>query len=124
MKKVIVCNDTTDYSDYRFVVISLETGKPIELIDLDCTENSCETSYFIGELKRNNIYSEYMEKPSDVIGGKRPMDIEDYNWFGGIVSKVVLEGIRANRDYEILYTYGMEIGDGYSYMFNNQDEED
>lgn len=118
MKKVIICNETTDYSDYRFGVISLETGKPIEIIDLDCCGNSFETSYFIEELKRNNLYSEYMEKPSEVVGGERPVDIKDWGWFGGIVSKVVLEGIKANRDYEILYTYDMEYEDGYYHIIN------
>lgn len=123
MKKVIICNETTDYSDYYFGVISLETGKPIEWIHLNCCGESFETSYFIEELKRNNLYSEYMEKPSDIINGKRPADIEDWNWFGSIVSKVVLEGIKANRDYEILYTYGMEYGDGYNNIINLDNEE-
>lgn len=116
--KVIVCNETTDYSDYRFGVISLETGKPIEVIDLDCSGNSFETSYFIEELKRNNLYSDYVEKPCKTIGGKCPAEIGDYNWFGGIVSEVVLEGIKANRNYEILHTYGMTFEDGYYNIIN------
>lgn len=112
-KNVIVINETTDYSDYRYGVIDCETGKPIELINLNFSGNGDETEYVLNEIRENNLYSDFCEQPCESINGKKPVDIEDYNWFGGIVSEIVLAGLKANRDYNILHTYGMQINDGY-----------
>ena len=109
--KVIVCNNSSEYYGYCFGVISLETGKPIEWIDLysgQCTYD------FIEDLKKKNLYSDYMEGPCTLLGGGRPIDIEDGCLFGAVISKAVLEGIKANRNYEVLHTYGMELNDGYN----------
>ena len=57
-----------------------------------------------------------------MIGGKRPIDIDDYNWFGGIISEIVLAGIKSNRNYNVLNTFGMTIDDGWSDFFNIQED--
>lgn len=113
MKNVIVVNETTDYSDYCYGVIDCETGKPIEYIDLFCSGSSIETEYLFDRIKENNLYSDFCEQPQDVVCGKRPIDIEDYNWFGGVISQIVLAGLKANREYNILHTYGMTLKDGF-----------
>ena len=116
--KVIVYNRTTEYSDYCFGVINLKTGKPIEIIDLACSGSSFTTSEFVEELKRKNVYSNFIESLYDVFKGKHVIDIEDWEWDGRVVAKVVIEGIRANRDYDVIYTYGMEYADGWYDIIN------
>ena len=122
MKDVIIINMTDDYSDYNYGVIDCKTGKPLEFISLNCSGNSIETEYLFKEVKRLNLYSDFCEHPCDMIGGKRPIDIDDYNWFGGIISEIVLAGIKANRNYNVLNTFGMTIDDGWSDFFNIQED--
>lgn len=119
MKNVIVINMTNDYSDYRFGVIDCATGKPTEMISLYCSGSGIETEYLFKEIRRVGLYSDFCEQPCNTIGGKRPVDIKNFNWFGGIISEIVLAGIKANRNYNILHTYGMTINDGWVEFYNS-----
>jgi len=119
-KNVIVINLTNDYSDYQFGVIDCNTGKPIEFIDLCCCGDSIETEYLFDRIKELNLYSDFCEHPCNDANGKRPIEIEDYNWWGGIISTIVLAGLKANRGYNILNSYGMRINDGWSEFFNER----
>lgn len=114
MKKVIVFNLTDDYSDYSYGIVDCATGKPLEGIWFYCSGSSIETEELFNQVKELNLYSDFCEQPCDLIQGKRPIDIADYDWFGGIIAAIVLAGIKANRpDYEVVYTYGMSEGDGW-----------
>ena len=121
-KNVIVINMTDEYSDYSYGVIDCATGQPIEFISINCSGSSIETEYLFDEIKRLNLYSHFCEQPCDTILGKRPIDIEDNNWFGGIISEIVLAGIKANRNYNVLQTYGMILDDGWAEMYKKQED--
>lgn len=119
-KNVIVINMTDEYSGYEYGVIDCATGQPVEFISLDCYGNDIETKILFHKIKSLNLYSDFCEHPCKTICGKRPIDIEDGNWFGGIISEIVLAGIKANRNYNVLHSYGMTLNDGWAIFFNEQ----
>ena len=98
---------------------------PLEYISLSCCGQDIEAQYLIDRLKENNVYSaDFCENPQDVCCGKRPIDIKCGNWFGAVVAEMVLAGLKENRDYNILHTYGMKWEDGFYAFFKENDEDE